>query len=165
MRFFAVFEPAGRGSETARAERFLFVRDGFSWGAFLFGPLWMVWRGLWLVLIGYVLLIVALEATFRAVGLSGVARGGILLLIALLLGLEGASLQRWTLIRRGWRDLGVVAGVDEEAAERRFFESWANAGRGAEGRREPPANPAAAPRAAPAAQSSGIVGLFPEPGR
>jgi hypothetical protein len=45
-------------------------------------------------------------------------------LLALLLGFEAASLQRWTLSRRNWRQLDIVVADDEEAAERRFFDRW-----------------------------------------
>ena len=34
----------------ADPERFVFVRDGFYFWAFLLGPVWMLWRRLWLVL-------------------------------------------------------------------------------------------------------------------
>ena len=33
-------------------------------------------------------------------------------------------MRRWTLARRGWKNLGVVVGDDLEAAERRFFDAW-----------------------------------------
>ena len=53
-----------------------------------------------------------------------------LLLIALLMGFEAASLQRWTLSRRKWRQLDIVVADDEEAAERRFFDRWTARQRG-----------------------------------
>src|SRR6202041_2110732 len=43
-------------------------------------------------------------------------------LLALLLGFEAASLRRWTLSRRNWRQLDIVVADDEEAVERRFFD-------------------------------------------
>ncbi len=52
-------------------------------------------------------------------------------LIALLMGFEAASLQRWTLSRRNWRQLDIVVADDEEAAERRFFDRWTARQRGA----------------------------------
>src|SRR5947199_7926058 len=36
------------------ADRLVFVRDGFHFWAFLFGPLWLAWHRLWLALLGYV---------------------------------------------------------------------------------------------------------------
>ncbi len=55
----------------------------------------------------------------------GAGRGAILfadLLIAILMGFEAASLQRWTLSRRNWRQLDIVVADDAESAERRFFD-------------------------------------------
>src|SRR5215470_7904706 len=123
MAVYSVFAPPVSTGE-ADAERFRFVRDGFSWGAFLFGPLWMIFRRLWLVLIIYLVVIAALTVGLAKLPIGGAAVLLVPFLIALFLGLEGSSLRRWTLRRRGWSDLGIVIGEDLEAAERRFFEAW-----------------------------------------
>src|SRR4030088_3244 len=93
-------------------------------------------------------------------------------LIALLMGFEAASLRRWTLSRRKWRQLDIVVADNEESAERRFFDRWtakqrALAQRPAVDRGAPPptrdipGQPFSRP--APLPQSE-IIGLFPEPG-
>ena len=46
------------------------------------------------------------------------------------MGFEAASLQRWTLSRRKWRQLDIVVADDEESAERRFFDRWTARQRG-----------------------------------
>ena len=53
MPVYTVYEPPLRKSDEAAdaADRFVFVRDKFSMWAFLFGPFWMIWRRLWLVLL------------------------------------------------------------------------------------------------------------------
>ena len=52
MSVYTVHEPLPRKREaSADPERFAFVRDGFYFWAFVLGPLWMLWRGLWLVLV------------------------------------------------------------------------------------------------------------------
>ena len=53
MPVYTVHEPPPRDSDDAAdaADRFVFVRDGFSFWAFLFAPLWMLWHRLWLVLL------------------------------------------------------------------------------------------------------------------
>ena len=55
---------------------------------------------------------------------SGGTRIAVMAVIAMLMGLEAASLRRWTLSRQKWRPLDVVVADDEEAAERRFFDRW-----------------------------------------
>ncbi len=124
MAVYSVLEPPDRDGGRDGAERFVFVREGFSWAAFLFGALWMLWRRLWLVLLGYIVLIAGLEVVFRLLGASIGPRILTGFLIALLIGLEAGTLRRWTLVRRGGRDHGIVVGDDLEAAERRFFSAW-----------------------------------------
>jgi hypothetical protein len=164
MPVYTVHEPPPRkgADEAASADRVMFVRDGFSFWAFVFGPLWMFWRGLWLVLLLYVVATVALQAGLWAIGASGTVKFGVGLLVALLIGFEAASLRRWTLARRNWIGHGVVVADNEEMAERRFFDAWVA--------REPrPATPVHVPAAGPvqpyrtAADPPDVVGLFPEP--
>jgi hypothetical protein len=155
MAVYTVHEPPRRNDDPlAHTDRFVFVRDGFSWAAFLFGPLWMLRHRLWLALIVYLIVVSALSAALRAVDAGGAA-AAVGLLVALLVGFEASSLRRYRLARRHWRNVGVVVGDDLESAERRFFDAWT-----AEPVRPPPPPPGP-----PAPASSGpIIGLFPEPG-
>ena len=50
--------------------RFVFVRDGFYFWAFLLSPLWMLRYRLWLVLIGYLIVAAALQAGAHLLGAS-----------------------------------------------------------------------------------------------
>jgi Protein of unknown function (DUF2628) len=157
MAVYTVHEPRRRDDDAlAHTERFVFVRDGFSWPAFLFGPLWMLRHRLWLALLLYLVVVVGLGAGLRAAG-AGDAVIAVGLLLALLVGFEASSLRRYGLGRRKWTRLGVVVGDDLESAERRFFDAWSN---------QPVRRPAAAPPAGPVAPGSSahIIGLFPEPG-
>lgn len=164
MAVYSVLEPPPRsGGRDAGAERFVFVHDGFSWAAFFFGALWMLWRRMWLVLLGYLFVVGALEFLLRLIGASLGARILIGFLVALLVGLEAASLRRWTLIRRGWRDHGIVIGDDREGAERRFFSAWTPAGM-PKGAVASPATASLVQRPQPSAPT-GVLGLFPQPGR
>jgi hypothetical protein len=149
------------------AERFIFVRDGFSFRAFLFAPLWMIWHRMWLVLAGYVIVSAVLETALVALGASAADVSIVALLISLLVGLEASTLRRFSLNRRGWKNVGIISGDDLEDAERRFFEAWVHE---LPAQRltptAPPPTPPAAGAAAPtrAPQGSDVVGLFPEPG-
>jgi len=150
--------PKQTGSAAERAERFVFIRDGFSWGAFLLTPLWLLYRRLWLVFVAYLVVIAALQIglRFAGVGVGGRVIAGTL--IALLIGFEAASLRRWTLTRRRWRELGTVIGDGLDDAERRFFDTWI----ASEARQAPPMPQAAMPR--PSRHHHDVIGLFPEPG-
>ncbi|MEM9220953.1 MAG: DUF2628 domain-containing protein [Pseudomonadota bacterium] len=103
-----------------RAERAIFVRDSFSFFAFLFGPLWLLSHGMFVVLIAY--LVVFGAANGAAVAFLGEnAAGSVSLLLTLWFGFEARSLRRWALARRGWQLVAVVEGRRFETAERRYY--------------------------------------------
>jgi Protein of unknown function (DUF2628) len=163
MPAFAVLEPPGphRGADE-HADRFIFLRERFRVGAFLFGPLWMIWHRLWVVLIIYLVVVGFIEYGLQVVGIGWFASVFVLGLVQLLIGLEATTLLHWTRVRHGWHDCGVVIADDLELAERRFFDSQL-ALRPVAG-----AIPGSAPESMSVTQvgPSGpdIVGLFPEPG-
>ena len=162
MPVYAVFEPPmrqkGNHIERDRSDRFVFLREGFNLWAFLFGPLWMIRRRLWLVLIVYAAVIAGLEYGLRRLGIVWPERLLVYLLIELLVGIEAANLRAATLARRGWRDCGIVIADGLELAERRFFDVRAARRRAA----ATPPLPAPAVLAMPGAAP--VIGLFPETG-
>jgi hypothetical protein len=166
MSVYTVHEPPLLpGEAAADPERFAFVRDGFYFWAFLLTPLWMLWRRMWLVFVIAIALVAVLDAAAILLGASSATVFVINALISLLAGIEGATLRRWTLARRGWKNVGIVIGDDLESAERRFFDSWVPPG--AAPRAEPPASTASGVPAMPASRmphSPDVIGLFPQPG-
>jgi hypothetical protein len=165
MAVYTVHEPLPRDDEaSASPDRFVFVRDGFYFWAFLLGPLWMLWRRLWLVTVLYFAVSIALQAGLWAVGAPNAARFVVWLLLSLLVGFEAGTLRRWTLARRGWRNVGVVVGDDVESAERRFFTAWTP--QAASAAFPPPPAASTSPLVArlPRPGDNQVVGLFPQPG-
>ena len=166
MAIFTVHQPPLRKYQSAPdPERFAFVRDGFSLWAFLFGPLWMLRHRMWLSLVGYIVVVAMLFAGLPLAGAGGVATfAGFML--ALLVGIEAGTLRRFTLGRRGWKNLGVIVADSRETAERRFFDSWVR------GETLAPLDPESAamptlpkPAAPPMGQAvPDVIGLFPQPG-
>jgi Protein of unknown function (DUF2628) len=172
MAVYTVHEPPLRKRQNETDPmRFTFVRDGFHFWAFVLGPLWMLRHRLWLVFTGYILVTVALQVALRAVGASTTVMVVVGLLMAWLVGLEAATLRRFTLGRRRWRNVGIVVGDDVDAVERRFFDAWFDESW----------DDGAARRPAPSSEvpilrspqgiaqgsfqsSSDVIGLFPEPG-
>jgi hypothetical protein len=116
--------PPRRDGEPAAPERFVFVRDGFSFWAFLFGPLWILRHRMWLVFFGFVAVAASLDFAMRWFDISGDVGVVVALLLALLIGFEAGTLRRFTLARRKWTNIGVIVGDDLESAERRFFDAW-----------------------------------------
>jgi len=168
MSVYTVHQPPLRtADDSVDTDRFVFVRDGFSWWAFLLTPLWMLRHRLWLVLTVYLLVLAGIDATLHVLGASASTIILVGVLVSLFVGLEASTLRRFTLSGRGWRNVGVVSGHDAEEAERRFFDAWVR--QAAARRNEPPKAPASSsnpPTAADqfAAERSGVIGLFPEPG-
>src|SRR5882757_776247 len=126
MPAYAVLEPPRRNrSASDHTDRFVFLRERFSLGAFLFGPLWMIWRRVWLVLVVYLVVVGLIAYGLLRLGIAWPVHAVVYFLIQFLVGLEATSLRRWTRVRRGWRDCGVVIADDREMAERRFFDARA----------------------------------------
>jgi hypothetical protein len=174
MPVYTVHAPLSNGADFTATDKFAFVRDGFHFWAAVAGVVWLAWHRLWLALIGWIVLLVGIDGGLAALG---VGRGTIFavdLLLALLLGFEAASLRRWTLSRRKWRQLDIVVADDEETAERRFFDRWTAKQRGLLNdqrsvdrggpppTRTVPGQPFSKPP--PPLPQGGIIGLFPEPG-
>jgi uncharacterized protein DUF2628 len=160
MTVYTVHEPPlRRGDSDSDPSRFAFVRDGFYWAAFFFSVLWMLWHRLWLVLLGFLVVVAAVVAALGVLGASAWAGAAVGLLLAVLLGIEASTLRRWTLARRGWSQLGVVVADDRELAERRFFDAWAAGAPSLSALPMPGPPPVRMmnPR-------SDVIGLFPQPG-
>ena len=173
MPVYTVHAPVTGNASIAATDRFAFVRDGFHVWAALAGVVWLAWHRLWLALIGWIVVMAAIDFGMARLGAGGPTMWLTNGLIALLMGFEVASLQRWTLSRRNWRQLDVVVGDDEESAERRFFDRWtarqrvANNDQLAVDRGGPPPTrdvPGQAFSRPPSSPQDGIIGLFPEPG-
>jgi hypothetical protein len=166
MAVYTVHQPPLKKYEAAPDPvRFAFVRDGFSFWAFLLGPLWMLRHRMWLVLLGYIVVVVVMQVGLRSIGASSGASAFAAFMLALLVGLEAGTLRRFTLSRRRWRNVGTVVGGDRDTVERRFFDAWA---RGETLNPLPPsqrpASPAAPGTPAAASPAPDVIGLFPQPG-
>jgi len=172
MPIYTVHAPTADNAGIAATDRFAFVRDGFHFWAALFGPVWLAWHRLWLALIGWIVVMIAIDVGMARLGGGGTAIFLANVLIALLTGFEASSIRRWTLSRRNWRQLDIVVADNEESAERRFFDRWtakqrlindqSAVDRGAPPpTRDIPGQPFSRP---PPLPRNEIIGLFPEPG-
>ena len=127
MAAFTVHQPPpGKTGTAPDPTRFVFVRDGFYLWGFLLSVLWMWWHRLWLASVLFIALSVLMEVGLRVAGVGEDLRTFAFLLLCFLVGLEGGSLRRWTLARRGWTNVGVTVAEDQDEAERRFFVNWQN---------------------------------------
>jgi hypothetical protein len=92
------------------------VREGFSWGALLFGPVWLAAHRAWIPaaisLAAYVLIVLMASPATAAILLLGAA---------VILGLVGHDLRRWALEWRGYLLVHVLAAHDRDDAFMRLL--------------------------------------------
>ncbi len=113
MRYYHVLLPLG-----SRGREAVLVKEGFSWPALFFGPLWLAAKGMWRELAVFALLL-ALAGLAQALGAERIG-GWMMVLPFVLLGFEGNGLHVRALQRRGWEEAGLVAGADLDEAELRL---------------------------------------------
>lgn len=168
MAVFTVHQPKLKTpDESPEPTQFTFVRDGFYVWGFLLSVFWMLRHRMWLVALLFVALSVLINIALRLLGAPPALHTATNIAMCFLVGLEGGTLRRWTLARRGWTNVGVVIADNQDDAERRFFVNW-QAGRRPNAA-PPPANADAVVRA-PVVRSplspqpsSDVIGSFPQP--
>jgi hypothetical protein len=103
--------------DPAKPEEAVFVREGFSFAAFVFQPFWALWNRMWLtaaVLVAIAIMIGTLIASDTLRSLASLA-------VALVFGFAANGLRRRSLMLRGKPELGLTAGETQEEAELRFY--------------------------------------------
>lgn len=148
--------PAKAGPAGPDPDGLVFVKEGFCWPAFYMTVPWLLWRRMWLALIGYLIAIFAIISLVA--WLDGPLVWLINILFGLLIALEANNLRRWTLERRGYRLIGIASGANVSEAEFRFFALWA----ASSAKKTDPDPPL--PSAFPPTETTEVVGLFPMPG-
>ncbi len=93
------------------------VREGFSWGALFFGPLWLAAHRVWIPavvsLAAFVMIFVLTDGRMAA---------ALLIALVVLIGLSGHDLRRWSLDHRGYVLSQVVTARDELEAQAQLLE-------------------------------------------
>ena len=160
MRLYSVHAPPADGTT---AEDLLFVKDGFSWPALFLPVLYVIWHGLWLTLVYWVIFVLAVAWAGRLAG----DNFAMLLAVAgsLLFAFEANNIRRLSLARRGFTEIGAASGRNISEAELRFFSELDKEAPIAIERREAVARGAFTPEAREQASDEPILGLFPEPER
>jgi hypothetical protein len=92
------------------------VREGFAWGALIFGPFWLAAHRAWIaaaISLAALVLIAALVPQ-PANGIGAMA-------VALILGLTGNDLRRWALENRGYLLVHVLSAGNRDDAFTRLL--------------------------------------------
>ena len=99
----------------ANAEPIL-VREGFSWGALILGPVWLAAHRAWIAAAISLAACVLIAALTDAPDAEILAAG-----LALILGFTGHDLQRWALENRGYLLVHVLTARSQDDAFNRLL--------------------------------------------
>jgi hypothetical protein len=121
MATFIVHVPPETAGSGAGVENAVFVREGFSYPAFLFGPFWLLWKRAWIPAVLWAVLLALLAWTGSLLKIPPDAVGVVAFALSAMLGVEGDRVLAWSLRRRGYVESDVVIGDNEAEAEEVFF--------------------------------------------
>ena len=166
VTLYSVYEPPGEAEDLEdRAEKLVFVKEGFSWPALLVPGLWLLYRRMWLELVLFLGLFIVLGWVFGPGEHGKTVFGWLSLALIVLFAFEANDLRRAALERKGYQQMGTAIGRDPDAAELAFFRSWLP--RQEKGRQRdvvvdrPGSAGIPAPRTS--GEAEGVIGLFPRP--
>jgi hypothetical protein len=149
MTVFTVHEPPHPPLDRIdRAEKMVFLKDGFVWSAFLFGPLWLLANRLWLATLAYLGASGGGYLLLEAMGIADALFGPLVLALNVIVGFEAHWLNSIKLEAKGWSTLGSVSGKNLTDCERRFFAGWLP---------KQPLVPPVAPAASPSTTTATVV--------
>jgi Protein of unknown function (DUF2628) len=94
------------------------LRDGFSWGALLFGPFWLLRHGAWIPA-GLSFAAFVLTSALLPENIAGFVTLGLMLLH----GLSGHDMRAWALEQRGFTLTHVLTGRRESDALARLLDN------------------------------------------
>lgn len=117
MSRYVVFEPP---EAVGPSEAAIFLRDRFSFVAFVFTFLWMFRYGLWLSGLVTIAILVALNVLGTVQGFE-LSAALISVLLGVLIGLEGPSLRAARLRRKGWNDVAAFEAQNTDEAELIYY--------------------------------------------
>ncbi len=99
----------------------VFVREGFSWGAFFFSVIWALYHRLWFGALMIIGLTAAVSLVSDFLDVDPITSAVLGLAVSLIIGWEGNDWRRRKLERRGYMTAGLIAAQSLLEAERRFF--------------------------------------------
>lgn len=156
MAVYTVHVPEGLADELRRADRTVFVREGFNGWALLFGSLFLLRHRLWIAFVLWLAVACGITAFGWVFHPPAGPLVALMVLMHLFLGVEGNDLRRWRLERRRFAMADVVTGQRSGDAELAYFLR----------RPSEAANPAPAPRQRPARDvMPAVIGMFQDQDR
>lgn len=116
-----IFTVHARSWSSAGDSDAIFVREGFSWPAFVFGPFWALWFGMWRTTIGLLLVSGAVSGIVVVTGMTDGAELAVTLALQTTIGLWANDWRRYALGRRDFNERAVVSGRNQQDAVEHYF--------------------------------------------
>lgn len=121
MPSFRIFEfPTANDDAQSDGGNLEAIRDGFSFKALYFTPLWLFAKRLWVAFFIYVAFLAAL--VLLAISIDPVSAALILALSGFLIALEAKSWEAAALTYRGWREQAIIVADTAEQAVLRYLQ-------------------------------------------
>ena len=90
--------PVTSADRVDRADELRFIKDGFSWVALFFTPMWFLFKGEWRGLLGYLVLAVLLAVIVDSEAHPAAAQA-LMLALSVIVGFEANNILRWSRAR------------------------------------------------------------------
>jgi hypothetical protein len=100
------------------------VKDAFSISALIFSLFWLLWHRLWLASVIVMCIYIIFISGVSALHIHPALVMAIESVIGFFLALEGSSIRRWTLARKGMPTVDVVIADNLEDAEVKAIARW-----------------------------------------
>ncbi len=122
---YTIYEPEKiKKDPVARADELLFIKDGFAFWAMIAPPLWMIYHQLWRPLIGFVLILLLVQALLWLFAFDAEASGLLIIGLSIGFGFLANDFRRLFLEKQNYHMIGAIAGPTQIECERRFFHNW-----------------------------------------
>lgn len=116
-----IYTVHARGWSPASDADAVFIKEGFSWPAFVFGPIWALWFGMWKTAIFLLVLSIVVSGMLVVLGITEAGELAVTLAFQAAMGFWGNDWRRYALARRDYAERGVVSGRKLADAERHYF--------------------------------------------
>jgi len=107
-----------------RVAKLVFVKEGFSFYAFLVPPVWMIVNHMWWEFGGFLALTIFVNGILALLGVGEDVIPLVGLVINLIFAFEARDLHRYALERKGYLLAAIVSGRNLDECERRFLLEW-----------------------------------------
>jgi hypothetical protein len=163
MAVYSVHLPGAPGQKPNAAEA-AFVREGFCWPAYVFGPFWLLARRLWLAAALWCFAFLIISSLAGAGLLSSTASLMLMVLMQIFIGFEANRLIERQLWRQGYDLAEIIAAPHLEEAEMAFYRRLgAEDEAAARGLAPALSGPNRPPPPPPPSGPAPVIGSFPAP--